>query len=139
VLSIALGGEGRTLAVGQGETFMAVTLPEPGGDPRETFYVAAHEAVGTVSNQVVRDNSTPADEQAGHAARWSTLAAVRGGELLLARVLPELADGYRRYYLRLARQPLTGDVAARFAATFAIPDHIRTALERQVDLILGGI
>jgi hypothetical protein len=59
--------------------------------------------------------------------------------LLLARVLPELADGYRRYYLRLARQPLTGDVAARFAATFAIPDHIRTALERQVDLILGGI
>ena len=58
---------------------------------------------------------------------------------MLERVAPELADGYRRYYLRLARQPVSGDVVQRFSATFAIPDNIRVALERQIDVILGGI
>jgi hypothetical protein len=139
LLSTALGGEGRTLNVGRGDNFMAVTFPAPGEDPRDAFYVAAHEAVGTVSNQVVRDNSSAADERSGDSARWASLTAVRGGALILERVAPELADGYRRYYLRLARQPVSGDVAQRFAATFAIPDNIRVALERQIDLILGGI
>lgn len=139
VLSTALGGEGRTLNVGRGDNFMAVTFPVQGEDPREALFVAAHEAVGSVSNQVVRDNSSAADERSGESARWSSLAAVRGGALMLERVAPELADGYRRYYLRLARQPLSGDVAQRFATTFAIPDNIHVALERQIALILGGI
>lgn len=139
LLSTPLGGEGRTLSVGRGDNFMAVTFPAPGEDPREAFYVVAHEAVGTVSNQVVRDNTSPADERSGESARWSSLAAVRGGAILLERVAPELADGYRRYYLRLARQPVSGDVAQRFAAAFAIPENLRVALERQIDVILGGI
>ena len=139
VLSTALGGEGRTLNVGRGDNIMAVTFPLSGEDPREAFFVAAHEAVGTVSNQVVRDNSSAADERSGESARWSSLAAVRGGALMLERVAPELADGYRRYYLRLARQPVNGDIVQRFASTFAIPDPIRVALERQIALILGGI
>lgn len=139
LLSTALGGEGRTLNVGRGDNMMAVTFPLPGEDPREAFFVAAHEAVGTVSNQVVRDNSSAADERSGESARWSSLAAVRGGALMLERVAPELADGYRRYYLRLARQSVNGDIAQRFASTFSIPDPIRVALERQIALILGGI
>jgi hypothetical protein len=139
VLSTALGGEGRTLNVGRGDNIMAVTFPLSGEDPREAFFVAAHEAVGTVSNQVVRDNSSAADERSGESARWSSLAAVRGGALMLERVAPELADGYRRYYLRLARQPVNGDIVQRFASTFSIPDPIRVALERQIALILGGI
>jgi hypothetical protein len=139
VLSTALGGEGRTLNVGRGDNIMAVTFPLSGEDAREAFFVAAHEAVGTVSNQVVRDNSSAADERSGESARWSSLAAVRGGALMLERVAPELADGYRRYYLRLARQPVNGDIVQRFASTFAIPDPIRVALERQIALILGGI
>ena len=94
---------------------------------------------GTTSNQVVRDNSSAAEERSGEAARWQSLAAVRGGAILLDQVAPELADGYRRYYLHLARQPLTGDIAQRFAATYVIPDAIRVALERQIALILGGI
>lgn len=139
LLSIPLGGEGRTLNVGRGDNFMAVTFPLPGEDARDALYVMAHEAVGTTSNQVVRDNSSAADERSGESARWQSLAAVRGGAILLDRVAPELADGYRRYYLRLARQPLTGDIAQRFAATYVIPDAIRVALERQIALILGGI
>lgn len=139
LLSTPLGGEGRTLNVGRGDNFMAVTFPASDEDPREAFFVVAHEAVGSVSNQVVRDNSSPADERSGESARWASLAAVRGGAILLERVAPDLADGYRRYYLRLARQPVSGDVAQRFAATYGIPDHIRVALERQIDVILGGI
>lgn len=139
LLSTPLGGEGRTLNVGRGDNFMAVTFPGTGEDPREAFFVVAHEAVGSVSNQVVRDNSSPADERSGESARWASLAAVRGGAILLERVAPQLADGYRRYYLRLARQPVSGDVAQRFAAAFGIPENIRVALERQIDVILGGI
>jgi hypothetical protein len=139
LLSTPLGGEGRTLNVGRGDNFMAVGFPATDEDPREAFFVVAHEAVGTVSNQVVRDNSSAADERSGESARWASLAAVRGGAMMLERVAPELADGYRRYYLRLARQAATGDAAQRFAATYAIPDNIRVALERQIDVILGGI
>jgi hypothetical protein len=139
LLSTPLGGEGRTLNVGRGDNFMAVTFPATGEDPREAFFVVAHEAVGSVSNQVVRDNSSPADERSGESARWASLAAVRGGAILLERVAPQLADGYRRYYLRLARQPVSGDVTQRFAAAFVIPENIRVALERQIDVILGGI
>ncbi len=139
LLSTPLGGEGRTLNVGRGDNFMAVTFPATGEDPREAFFVVAHEAVGSVSNQVVRDNSSPADERSGESARWASLAAVRGGAILLERVAPQLADGYRRYYLRLARQPASGDVTQRFAAAFVIPENIRVALERQIDVILGGI
>ncbi len=139
LLSIALGGEGRTLNVGRGDNFMTVTLPITGEDPREAFFVTAHEAVGTVSNQVVRDNSSAAQERSGESAGWTSLAAVRGGAMLLAEVAPQMADDYKRYYLRLARQPTSGDVDARFVATFNIPEQISTALERQVALILRGI
>jgi hypothetical protein len=103
------------------------------------LYTLAHEVVGGVSNAVVRDNSTAADQRSGDAGRWTTLAPVRGGLLLIQRVAPDLADGYRQYYLRLARQTPGADLDRQFATIFPLPPAILSALERQVQLVLDGI
>jgi hypothetical protein len=58
---------------------------------------------------------------------------------MLQRAAPELADGYARYYLRSARLPVTGDPMAALAAAFPLPDAIRDAIQRQIDVVLGGI
>src|SRR5690606_18515310 len=126
--------------VGQRDNFVTVTFPAEGEDPRDAMYVVAHEVVGTLATAAVRDNSSSADERSGESAKWMTLAAVRGGAMLLERVAPDLLAGYQRYYLTLARQkPGAGDPAAAFAATFPLPPQIATALQRQVDVVLGGI
>jgi hypothetical protein len=54
-------------------------------------------------------------------------------------VAPDLATGYRRYYLGIARQVPGADVARQFDGVFAIPDALRKALEQQIDLVLNGI
>lgn len=140
LLSLVLGGEGRTLAVGGRDNFVTVTFPAATADAAQALYVVAHEVVGTVANAAVRDNASAADERSGDAARWQTLAAVRGGAMLLQRAAPDLLAGYQRYYLSLARATApAGDASAAFAATFPLPDRIVTALDRQIEMVLAGI
>ena len=64
---------------------------------------------------------------------------MRGGALLIQRSSPEIFDGYMRYYLRSVNRPAGTNVQATFNATFSIPDTIRDALVRQLDVVLGGI
>jgi hypothetical protein len=65
---------------------------------------------------------------------------VRGGALLLAKIAPELVDGYARYYLRSANVASTAaDPRAALAAAFPLPDNIVQAITRQLDIVLGGI
>jgi hypothetical protein len=139
LLALPLGAEGRTIDVGGTDNFVAVTFPETAEDPREAIFVVAHEVVGTISNQVVRDHTTPADQQSGASGRFSTLAAVRAGAILLERIAPELAEGYRRYYLSSARQRPAQDLVAQFERIFPLPGPLVNALTRQVDLVLNGI
>ena len=140
LLSLPLGGEGRTLSVGGNDNFVSVTFPADQEDPRDALYVVAHEVVGTVATAAVRDNTSAADERSGDTGKWTTLAAVRGGAMLLERIAPDLLAGYQRYYLRLARATVpTGDPSASFNATFPLPAQIVTALQRQIEIVLGGI
>jgi len=44
-----------------------------------------------------------------------------------------------RYYLRAVNRPATGNLQTAFNAAFSIPDTIRDALSRQLDVVLGGI
>lgn len=140
LLSLPLGGEGRTLSVGGSDNFVTVPFPTGSEDPREALYVIAHEVVGTTATAAVRDNSSPTDERNGDVAKWTALAAVRGGALLLQRIAPDLVAGYQRYYLRIARANDTAaDPSAAFNATFPLPANIVTALDRQIDIVIGGI
>lgn len=137
ILAQTLGGEGRTVNFGSRQNAVAVTWPER--DASEAIYVFAHEIVSGVVTTAVNDNTTPNDQRAGIAASYITAGTVRAGAMLLDRVAREMLPGYARFYLSQAGLSTTGDVSARLAATFPLPDAIRQAIERQMDVILGGI
>jgi len=146
LLSLPLDGEGRTIsgagAVGGGSSanLVTVTFPARAQDAVEAIYVFAHETAGALAATAVNDNTTPNEKRTGVADRLQSAAAVRTGAMLLQRVAPELVDGYARYYLRSANAASAGaDARAGLAAAFPIPEGLRAAIERQLDVVLGGI
>lgn len=140
LLALPLGGEGRTVTSSGSDNLYAVTYPDSRAEAREAIYVLAHELVGELTAQVVGDNVSPAQRRDGVADQLQSPAAVRAGHLLLRRVAPELADGYARYYLTLARAGApSGDATAALERAFPLPTDIRDALARQLDAVLGGI
>jgi len=139
LLLLPLDGEGRSVTQGKQANVIGVTFPDRPNDAIEAIYVIAHEAVGGIANTAVTDNITPEQRRSGLGERYQSAAAVRGGALLIQRTSPEALDGYMRYYLRAVNRPVGANVQATFNATFAIPDTIRDALVRQLDVVLGGI
>jgi len=139
LLSLPLDGEGRTQTNGTRSNTITVTFPDRPNDAVEAIYVIAHEAVGQLAATAVRDNITPEQGRAGLGERYQSAAAVRGGALLIQRTSPEILDGYMRYYLRSVNRPVGSNVQSTFTSTFAIPDTIRDAIARQLDVVLGGI
>ena len=140
LLSLPLNGEGRTLDVGQRTRLVAVNFPQTPDEVREVLFTFAHEVVSSVTSIAIDDNTSPAEKRTGVGDRYASNALVRGGALLMQRVAPELADGYARYYLRAARvQFASGDAMAALAAAFPLPDTIRDGIQRQIDVVLGGI
>ena len=140
LLSLPLDGEGRTLDVGQRTRLVTVNYPETPADAREALFTFVHEVVSSVTSIAIDDNTSPAEKRSGMGDRYASAALVRGGAMLMQRVAPELADGYVRYYLRAARVPVpSGDATAAFAAAFPLPDTIRDAIQRQIEIVLGGI
>lgn len=137
ILALTLGGEGRTVNFGSRQNAVAVTMPET--SPLEPIYVLAHEVVSSIVTTAVNDNITPTEQRAGTGSRYMITGTVRAGALLLQRVAPELLAGYTRYYLTQAGLSTTGDINARLVATFPLPDVIRDAIIRQLDVVLGGI
>ncbi|MFL5578799.1 MAG: hypothetical protein ACJ8AO_00355 [Gemmatimonadaceae bacterium] len=139
LLSLPLGGEGRTINSGSRQNTVAVTYPETAADAAEAVYVFVHEVALNVAATAVRDNITPAEARSGLGDRYTSAASVRAGYLVLAKAAPELAEGYARYYLRAAGVTPGADVRAQLNSTFVLPQAIREALERQIDVVLGGI
>jgi hypothetical protein len=137
ILGLTLGGEGRTVNFSSRQNAVAATMPEQ--DPREAIYVLAHEVVGSIVSTAVNDNTTPTDQRAGVAGGYVTTGQVRAGAMLLQRVAPELVAGYTRYYLMQAGQSTSGDISARLASVFSLPEPIRAAIDRQLEVVLGGI
>ena len=139
ILSLPLDGEGRSLTSGKQSNVITVTFPERPADAVEAIYVIAHEAVSGIASVAVGDNITPEQRRTGLAERYQSAAAVRGGALLLQRVAPEAVDGYMRYYLRSVNRAATSNVQNAFLTTFALPETVRDALTRQLEVVLGGI
>lgn len=140
ILSLPLGGEGRTVALSRQQSEVAVGYPSSADSAVEALYVFAHETVNAITGPAITDNTTPAEQRSGAAGTYSANANVRAGALLLQRVAPDLAGGYMRYYLRTAGLSApAGDPSVAFATAFPIPDTIRDAITRQLDVVLGGI
>jgi hypothetical protein len=139
LLSLPLGGEGRSQSNGKLSNVLTVTFPDTPAQADEAIYVIAHEAIASIANSAVADNTTPNDKRNGVSDRLASASAVRGGAMLLQRIAPELLAGYARYYLQLAKRPVGADPMTSLAAAFPLPDAIRDALSRQLSVVLGGI
>jgi hypothetical protein len=139
LLSLPLDGEGRTSPVGRAFTVTAVASAANASERLDPIYTFVHEVVGTVANQAIEDNTTPAEKRAGTPSRYASNALVRAGAMLLQRVAPELLDGYARYYLRSAKATIGADPVAQLGTVFVLPDVLRDSIGRQLDTVLGGI
>ncbi|HZJ00903.1 MAG TPA: hypothetical protein VFD22_09580 [Gemmatimonadaceae bacterium] len=134
ILSLPLDGEGRTLTAGKQQNSTAVTFPMRPADADEAIYVIAHELVGQLVQTAVTDNVTPTQTREGMTDRFVAAGTVRAGAMLLQKVAPELTAGYQAYYLRSANR-----AGGSFTSVFSLPDAIRDAIARQIDIVLGGI
>jgi hypothetical protein len=140
ILSLPLGGEGRTLSGVAGlRQSVGVTFPARPADAAEAMYVAAHELVGVIANAVIADNTSPADVRSGVAAGYASPAAVRGGLMLLEKFVPELADGYARYYITATGTTPGAEPRTQLAELFPLPVAIRDAIAQQIKTIDSGI
>ncbi|MEA3245575.1 MAG: hypothetical protein U9Q74_05410 [Gemmatimonadota bacterium] len=139
ILSTVLEAEGRTVHGGKSGNTIVVGFPETRDRAADAIYCLLHELVGPVTAAAVADNVTPAQVRSGQADRYQSLALVRGGALLAARLGADVASGYLRFYLRATGHQVEGDVAAAFAAAFPLPDAILASIERQVAVAFSGI
>jgi hypothetical protein len=138
-LSLPLGGEGRTVHFGKSQNAVAVAYPDARDQADVVLYVFAHEIVGAIAGAAIQDNTTPAELRSGNTSRYEQAAAVRAGAVLLERTLPAAVPGYMRYYLQQAGRTPPTDPRAMFTQVFTLPDVVRDAITRQVEVILGGI
>ena len=140
LLSLPLGGEGRTVNDGKQSNIIAVLYPTTVEQAPDALFVFAHEAVASLVNEAITDNTTPAQQRSGAAIEFAGNGAVRGGAVLLKHVAPDLLPDYMRFYLRTLGRPVpSGDPTAAFTAAFPIPDAILAAATQQIELVLGGI
>jgi len=140
ILSIPVGGEGRTVSDGKQSNAIAVEFPKTPEAAAEPLYVFVHEAVAKLVEEAITDNTTPAEQRSGATIGYSGNGAVQAGAVLLQRVSPDLAAGYMRFYLQtLGKSAPAGDPTAAFAAAFPIPQAILNAVTKQIDVVLGGI
>ena len=138
-LSLPLGGEGRTIHFGKQQNAVAVAFPDERDQSDVVLYVFAHEIAGAVASAAIEDNTTPADRRSGTTSRYEQSAAVRAGALLLEKTIPGVVPGYMRYYLQQAGRTPPTDPRAMFVQVYALPDAVRDAITRQLEVILGGI
>lgn len=140
LLSLPLNGEGRTTQVGNRYYMVGVNFPETVAAAPEALYTFAHEVALATTTTVVNDNVTPAEQRSGVAATHVSHAAVRGGQILLERIAPELSQGYMRYYLAgIGQAAPSGDPRAAFERAFPLPEAILGGIRSQMQVVLGGI
>ena len=91
ILSPVLEGEGRTVTVGKQDNTVACGLPATADRAMDAIHCLLHELVGALTTVAVEDNVTPAEKRSGVADKYQSLALVRGGALLAAKLGPDVA------------------------------------------------
>jgi hypothetical protein len=130
ILSLPVDGDGVTFKEPNGRISLATPFPDSVSNVAPVIYVFAHVVARAVAADALAAGTTIAERRAGIGDRYAEAMSIRGGYLLLSKAVPELADGYARYYLRSA--PAGTDLAT----AFPLPDTIRDALSHQIDLDL---
>lgn len=131
ILSLPVDGEGVTFQETNGRTSLAAPFPDSIPDAPQVIYVFAHVVARAVAADALAAATTVAERRnSGVGDRYAEALSIRGGYMLLQKTVPELAAGYARYYLR------TSPPGRDLEAAFPLPDAIRDALSRQIDLEL---
>ena len=132
VLSLPLGLEGHSIL--QGQHSIAIGFPAAADSSIDAVYEFAHEVIGDVAEQAVRERISPAEFRAGLASQLEAPAKVRGGAMLLQRAAPELVAGYERHYLAAARVEIhEGDVESAFVRAFPLRQAIIDGIDQRLD------
>ena len=97
ILSLPLGGEGRTMLNPQQGNALATTFPSTAADAMSAIYVFAHEITGSAAARAIEDNLTPAQARENGVAKLTPIGAVRAGSILLQRIAPEQVEGNQRF------------------------------------------
>jgi hypothetical protein len=134
VLSLPLGGEGRSIL--QGQHSIAIGFPSTADSSLDAVYEFAHEVIAPVAEQAVRERISPAEFRSGVGAQLESPAKIRGGAMLLQRAIPELVAGYERHYLAVARIAATGDVDSVFVRAFPLRQTIIDGMDQRLDEVL---
>jgi len=135
LLSLPLGGEGRSIL--QGQHSIAIGFPASPDSSLDAVYELAHEIVSPVAEQAVRERIAPTEFRAGIGAQLESPAKVRGGALLLQRAIPELVAGYERHYLAEARIASGGaDLDSVFVRAFPLRQSIIDGMDQRLDEVL---
>ena len=135
LLSLPLGGEGRSILEGQHS--IAIGFPASPDSSLDAVYELAHEIVSPVAEQAVRERIAPAEFRSGIGAQLESPAKVRGGAMLLQRAVPELVAGYERHYLAEARITSGGaDLDSAFVRAFPLRQSIIDGMDQRLDEVL---
>jgi len=135
LLSLPLGGEGRSILEGQHS--IAIGFPASPDSSLDAVYELAHEIVSPVAEQAVRERIAPAEFRSGIGAQLESPAKVRGGAMLLQRAVPELVAGYERHYLAEARITSgRADLDSVFVRAFPLRQSIIDGMDQRLDEVL---
>ena len=138
-LSPVLEGEGRTVTDDKKNNTIACGFPESRERAMDAIHCILHELVASITAAAVEDNVTPAEKRSGVADRMQAVALVRGGAILAGKLGADVAASYMEFYLRASGRGGTGDAAATFQSTFALPTGVVSSIERQIAVAFGGI
>ena len=140
LLSLPLGGEGRSILGGKRQNIIAVIFPDSVSTADEALFAITHEAVGSVAGRAVSDNTTPNEKKSGLADRYLSAATVRAGAMVIERIRPALLTAYQAYYLRAAGFDVpAGKEAQEFVFRFPLSDPIVAELRQSLDAATTGI
>jgi hypothetical protein len=140
-LTPALGPEGRTVTSGVAVPRVAVLAP-PANHPAYAIWGFVHEILYPLVGDVIREQVSPARIRELGEARLNSLAAIRGGAILLQRTAPRRVDDYRRFFLEAAGHTAPANSAGldtAFENAFPLPAEVIRGLEQAIDNALAGI
>jgi hypothetical protein len=140
ILSLVLGGEGRSLPAGKNDNQYAVSFPTTSDSAEVLLFSFVHEAAGVIARVAVDDNLTPAQQREGLGDRYGSAGLVRGGALIVEQVEAGMGERYARWYLAQMGQPVPASGAlAVLEAAFPMPEVMLASMKRQIAQSFQGI
>lgn len=137
----ALGVEGRTVT--RGVAYPRIAVLEPATTRAEDAALATvHEWLYPLVGDVVAEYLAPARIRELGEDVLAEVSAVRGGALLLERIMPARVDDYHRLYLRAAGRTVPTTAQAReeaFEEAFPLPPELEEGLRHAIAAAVAGI